>query len=66
MKKLFNHIYEENKIKIVKYKKTLQNILNITILNYKLLSGKYIILEENSKGKEYYLFNDSLIYEGEF
>jgi hypothetical protein len=45
MKKVFNHIYEENKLKLIKFNKRLQNILNITIMNYQQLSGRYIILE---------------------
>jgi len=66
MRILFNNLYEERKMKLIIYNKRIQNILNISIMDYKLLSGRYIVLEENSKGKEYYLNNDSLIYEGEY
>ena len=66
LKIVFSYISEENKLGIIKCNKRLQNILNISIINYKLLSGRYIILEENNKGKEYYFSNNSLIYEGEY
>ena len=40
--------------------------MDIGILNYKYLGERYIIYESNGTGKEYYVYNDELIYEGEY
>ena len=66
MKKIFAYQSEELKLKICKYNKSLQNILNINLINYKTLSGRYILYETKEKGKEYYSFNNKLIFEGEY
>ena len=57
-------MYERTKLKIVKYNKNLKNKIDININNYKYFTGKYIIYENEQKGKEYYL--DQLIFEGEY
>ena len=38
--------------------------MNISLINYKIFSGKYILLETNRKGKEYKYnyFGDILIF----
>jgi antitoxin component YwqK of YwqJK toxin-antitoxin module len=67
IKLLFSYVFEENKLKIIKYNKDLQNILNIKLLNYKIFGGKYIIYEINGKGKgKEYDDEDTLIFEGEY
>ena len=50
---------------MAKYNKNLQKKIDISIINYKFFSGKYIIYETKNKGKEYE-YNDKLLYEGEF
>ena len=40
--------------------------LSLNLINYKLYSERYIIKEKNGIVKEYYGFNDILIYEGEY
>ena len=52
---------------IIKYNKTLQKRNNLSLINYKSFSDKYIYLEskEKGKGKEYNKYGD-MIYEGEF
>ena len=67
-KMVFYFLDEKRKLKIIKYNKSSQNFLNISLINYKILSGKYIILETNKKGKEYIYnyFGDILVYEGEY
>ena len=62
----FSFLSEINKLKLIKYNKNFQNILNIQLINYKLLSGRYIIYESINIGKEYYFYNDSLIFEGSY
>ena len=57
---------EKNKFKLVKYCKTFQNLLDINLISYKRLSGRYIIYEENGIGKEYDSYDNELIFEGEY
>ena len=59
---IFSYIYERKKLKLVKYNKSLQKNINISIINYKFYSGKYIIYETNNIGKEYYGSSDILLY----
>ena len=63
---VFSIINDKRKLEIVKYNKQLQNVIDIELNNYKLFSGKYLIFEENGKGKEYSLINNDLIFEGEY
>ena len=39
-------------------------MINIKLMNYKIFSGKYIIYENKTNGKEYNGYNNKLIYEG--
>ena len=56
--KIFSYIAERQKLKIIKYNKSLQKNINISIINYKFFTGKYIEYEANNIGKEYIGFND--------
>ena len=56
---------ERNKLKLIKYNKSLQENMNISLINYKNFSGKYIIYEQNGKGKEYD-YDGKLKFEGEY
>ena len=40
--------------------------MNISIINYKFFSGRYIIYESNGIGKEYNGYDDILTFEGEY
>ena len=66
IKLIFSFINETGKLILVKYNKRIQNIININLINYKVLSGKYIIIETNEKGKEFKSYNNELIFEGEY
>ena len=65
---IFSNIKENNKLKLIRHNKSLQKKVNISINNYKLFSGRYIIYEtkEKEKGKEYKIENDLMIYKGEY
>ena len=67
IKKIFSYTDEGEKLKLnlIKYNKNIQNALNISIINYKFFSTRYIIYEQNGTGKEYDI-KDKLLYEGEF
>ena len=66
LKKIFKQIDDGKKLKILHYNKRIKNQINISLINYKLYSGRYIIYDEIGKGKEYNSHNNQLIYEGEF
>ena len=63
---IFSFVNERIKLILIKHNKKLQNLINISIINYINFSRKYIIKEENGKGKEYNGRSNRLIYEGEF
>ena len=63
---IFSFFEDKRKLELVKYNKSLQKILNISIINYKFLSGKFIKYETKNKGIEYHENGVLMIYEGEF
>ena len=65
-RKVFCFLNEVMKLKLLRHNKNMQSKMNINLINYKTLSGRYIIFEEKQKGKEYDSHNDKLIYEGEY
>ena len=66
VKILFSFIDEERKLKIVNYNKYLNKLLHIYIMNYRILSKRYIEYEANGKAKEFDGFYDSIIFEGDY
>ena len=66
IKMIFSFLIETKKLNLVKYNKALQNEININIMNYKVLYGRYIIYEENGIGKEYNIYNNALMFVGEY
>ena len=65
IKIIFMFLDERQKLKLVKYNKSFQNNINISILNYQHYKGCYIIFESKGIIKEYDGHNDSLVFEGE-
>ena len=63
---LFLNINEKSKLKLLKYNKNLQDKLGIKLIHYKTFSGKYIIYQTNGKVKEFNVYNDKTIFEGEY
>ena len=66
IKLIYTFVEEVQKLKLVRYNKSMQKNLDISIINYKFFKGNYIIYESNGKGKEYSGYNDKLIFEGEY
>ena len=65
---IFSFIIEKQKLKLVKYNKSLQKIIDLSLFNYRHFLGRYIIYESKLKkyGKEYNGYDDGLIYKGEY
>ena len=63
---LFQYLNDENQLKLVRYNKSLQKQIGLNIYNYKIFSGKFVIIDKNGKGKEFRSNDDSLIFEGEY
>ena len=66
IKEMFYFLNEKQKLNIIIYNKQLQNICGFDIEDYKKISGKYKIIEKNGFGKEYQLYTNRLIFEGEY
>ena len=66
VKFIFSKIKEGIKLKLIRYNKYLQYLMNLDLMNYKRFSGKYIIYENKRKGKEYNGYDDTLLFEGEY
>ena len=65
---IFSHLNEERRLSLIKYNHSFQKFFDISIINYKLFRGKYIVYETNTNtnGKEYDIFNNNLLFEGEY
>ena len=63
---IYTFVEEVQKLRLVRYNKSMQKNLDISIINYKFFKGNYIIYESNGIGKEYYGYDDTLIFEGEY
>jgi len=62
---VFSLLDQKRKFKLVENNKSLQNKLDIKLIDYKQLSGKYIIYEEIGKGKEYN-YKGEIEFEGKY
>ena len=64
--KVFSVVREKIILKLANYNKSLQKKLGRSLIDYKVMSMKYIIYEEKNKGKLYDADDDKLLYIGEF
>ena len=64
--KLFLNVDDKKKLKLIKYNKRIQRILDININNYKLFKRKYVVYDKNGIAKEYGIYDDKLKFEGEY
>ena len=51
---------------MAKYNRNIQNKLNLSILDYKSFFGTYTIYEGDGINREYYGYNDQILFEGEY
>ena len=61
---IFSLLDTKEKLKLIKYNKSLQKKLEITLDFYKEISGRYLITEENNFSKEFTLSENILVYMG--
>ena len=66
IKLIYTFVEEAQKLKFIKYNKSMQKNLDISIINYKHFTKKYLIYESNGIGKEYNGYDDILTFEGEY
>ena len=66
---IFTFINERRKLNIIKYNKSLQKLINISIINYKIFKGKIIIRETKEEKEKWSIINainNDIICEGEY
>ena len=65
IKRIFSFLSKKPKLNMIIYNKEFQKIFSVDIEDYKNI-GKYIIKENNGKGREYIIDTNILIFEGEY
>ena len=63
---IFSFLDEKRKLEIIKCNKTMQNLLDIKLINYIFYTGTHIIYESNGNVKEYKEYLDFIRFEGEY
>ena len=53
-------------LKLMKYNKSLQQLVNLSIIDYINFNCRYIKYDTNGNGKEFGILFNNLIYEGEY
>ena len=66
IKRIFCLLKETKKLKIINHNKNLQNKIDVNLIDYKIIFGKYIKYEEDGSVKEFNIINDKLLFEGEY
>ena len=65
IKFLLSFMEDGVKLNLIRYNKSLQNKIDINLMNYKRFARKYLIYD-CKKWKEYDILTNKLIYEGEY
>ena len=68
LKIVIMNLCDKAKFKLIMVNKKMFNKLNLNLnlLDYKIVSGKYFIGQKNGMGKEYSSIDNALLYEGEY
>ena len=66
LKFIVSNLKYKRKLKLFRINNKIRNILEIELIDYKILSERYIIGKKNGYAKEYNIFNDELIFEGDY
>ena len=65
LRQIYSLLSEVTKLEMVKYSKSIQDKLNISLINYRIYSRKYIIGKKSGLCKVFD-YKDNLIFEGEY
>jgi antitoxin component YwqK of YwqJK toxin-antitoxin module len=65
LKKIFYNLDIKKKLNLIMHNKLIQKKLGLNLIDYKRISGRYII-QENNKIKEYNSYNHQILFEGYF
>ena len=60
------HLEKSKYLDVIKYNKQIQKKIELSLEDYKKESNRMLILEKNGHGKEYKLYSDILLFEGEY
>ena len=63
LKEILFYIDDKRKLNLIKYNKKFQDIAGLNLINFRRFSGRYIVKEYDII-KEYYSYNDRLLFEG--
>ena len=63
---IVSNLIFRRKLQLFKTNNKIKNLLKIDLIDYKILSGRYIEGKKNGYSKEYDSFNDALVFEGEY
>ena len=66
VKRIFLLLYQNKKLDLICYSNYWQKKLKLDIEDYKIVSGKYKIIDNNKFGREYLLNTNKKIFEGEY
>ena len=64
LNKIFSCVDVKIKLNLARFNKTLQNRLNVDMIDFRRLSKRYIKGERNGFAKEYNSYSNELIFEG--
>ena len=68
IKIVFSSIRESTKLKLLKYSKEFQKLLQLTLINYKLFKNKYVVIDKSNHAKEIEYINNReyVAFEGDY
>ena len=66
VKRIFLLLYQNKKLELISYSNYWQKKLKLDIEDYKIVSRKYKIIDNNKFGREYLLNTNKKIFEGEY
>ena len=66
VKHIFSFLRDTTKLNMIIYNKNFQKKFEIDIEDYKKLKGRYKVGEKNGEAKEYDLYKDILLFEGQY
>ncbi len=65
LKKIYNNVDYKRKLNLIAYNKRIQQKLGLNLIDFRRFSGRYKV-EEDGKTKEYNIYNNKLLFEGQY